>query len=95
MAGYVDLAASAATSISTPQTENAGTVFNFSSPGSTGDWYGTSNTGTADATATTAKDSPGAQLNNSSGAAISNTTLYIVAAIAAVGIIGAIIAFRR
>lgn len=93
MAGYVDLAASAATSISTPQTQSDGTVFNFSSPGATGDWYGTSNTGTADATAETAKDSPGAL--STVGSSISPTTLYIVAGIAIIGLIGAIIAFKK
>jgi hypothetical protein len=93
---YLDVAGSAATSISTPLSTDAGTVFNFSSPGATGDWYAGSTVATADASASTTKDSPGSQQSTAFGAgAITPKTLYIVGAITALVIIGAMFAFKK
>lgn len=59
-AGYdIGVSASTALSNATPQTTDAGTVFNFSSPGASGDWYDETQSATPTSTAVATTKSPG------------------------------------
>lgn len=92
-AGYdIGLAGSAANSFSTPQNTAAGTVFNFSSPGSSGDTYNQTQTSTADAAASASAKSPGSDQAASFGSpasSINPAMIYVVAGIAGIALLAA------
>jgi hypothetical protein len=59
-AGYdIGVSSSNAQSFSTPQTADAGTTFNFASPGASGDWYSQSQEANPVSTAVATTKSPG------------------------------------
>lgn len=66
--GYdIGVSSSTALSFSTPQTTDAGTVFNFSSPGASGDWYSQDQTANPEATAVATAKSPDSPISLGSG----------------------------
>jgi hypothetical protein len=67
-AGYdIGVSSSNAQSFSTPQTEDDGTVFNFSSPGAEGDDYDQTQTSEPTATAVATTKSPGSTTDVGTG----------------------------
>lgn len=70
--GYdIGVSASQATSFANPQTSDAGTVFNFSSPGASGDWYDQTQTSVPTSTAVSTDKSPGASTTTPTGTSVS------------------------
>ena len=91
-AGYdIQASNSRSSSFTTPQTTSAGTVFNFSSPGASGDWYATSNDATSDTKSAAAAGKQGTSADIADDGTLTgsgnggNNTLLIAGAIAAVG----------
>lgn len=102
-AGYdIGVSSSNAQSFSTPQNTAAGTVFNFSSPGASGDWYDQNATGNPVATAVATTKSPGSTTdvgtdtgggNTSAPASASPINLTVV--IVAITLLAAVWIFKK
>lgn len=99
-AGGYDIQASnsRADNFTAPQTTNAGTVFNFSSPGSSGDWYNTpvNTTSSASSSAASGKAGTTAASQADAGAVTDYTKpILIGAGLLALALIAAVIAYKK
>lgn len=106
-AGYdIGVSASTALSNATPQTTDAGAVFNFSSPGASGDFYDQTQSATPTSTAVATTKSPGSSTDvggadSATGGTSPGVTagispiVYVVAASSILAILGIVFIIKH